>query len=198
MGEQCYRISSFVGKGSDIIAELEFSILYALQALHTPWMDEIMKGITSLGNKGWIWILTGVILFLFKKTRKTGTAVLLSLLAVLLLGNLILKPSVARLRPCWLDRSVPLLIEVPKDYSFPSGHSMASFAAAASLWFADRRWGCLALLLAGLIAFSRLYLFVHFPTDVLCGILLGILAAWLVRFGGRQYKRQKEMRRAGE
>jgi len=160
--------------------ELEFAILHGLQKLHTPVLDWLMVHISFLGNSGWLFILLGGILLAFKRTRKTGFAVLLSLFAGLLIGNLFLKNLVMRSRPCWLDQAVPLLLESPSDFSFPSGHTLASFETAVSIFLYHKGWGCVMLLLAAAIAFSRLYLFVHFPTDVLCGMGLGILIAWCV------------------
>lgn len=162
------------------MAGIEFGILYFLQSLHTSWLDVFMKEITGLGDHGIFWIVTGVALLCFKKTRLMGFCVMLSLAAGLLIGNIVLKNLIARERPCWLDKSIPLLIKNPRDYSFPSGHTLASFEGAVSIWFYDRKWGTAALILAVLISFSRLYLFVHFPTDVLGGMILGILIAVLV------------------
>ena len=158
----------------------EFDILYFLQSLHTQWLDLFMKSVTSLGDHGIFWILTGLALLCFRPTRPVGLCVLLSLAAGFLIGNLILKNLVARERPCWIDGSIPLLVKNPRDYSFPSGHTLASFEGAVSIWLYNRRWGWAFLALAACIAFSRLYLFVHFPTDVLGGMILGILIAWLV------------------
>ncbi|WP_312426049.1 phosphatase PAP2 family protein [Lacrimispora sp.] len=158
----------------------EFSILYFLQSLHTPWLDVLMKEITSLGDHGIFWILTGVILLCFKNTRIIGLCVILSLAVGFLVGNTFLKNVIARERPCWIDSSVPLLIHNPRDYSFPSGHTLASFEGAVSIWLYNRKWGTAALILAALIGFSRMYLFVHFPTDVLGGLILGVLIAFLV------------------
>lgn len=152
---------------------MEFELLYMLQKLHTPFLDELMKAVTFLGDNGWIWILLGALLLCGKRTRRIGIAVMLSLAAGLLIGNILIKPLVARQRPCWLDPSVALLIQNPKDFSFPSGHTLAGFEAAVSLLLYRRSWGLWALGLAALIGFSRLYLFVHFPTDVLAGALLG-------------------------
>ena len=137
---------------------MDFSILYALQHLHNAVLDRVMVGITSLGNAGWIWI---------------------ALILDLILCNLVLKPLAARPRPCWIDEQVKLLVAAPKDYSFPSGHSAASFAAAVSIFVMHKKEGAAALILACLIAFSRLYLFVHFPTDVLAGIAVGFICAFL-------------------
>ncbi|WP_313155103.1 phosphatase PAP2 family protein [Lacrimispora sp.] len=164
------------------MAGTEFGILYFLQSLHTPWLDVLMKEITSLGDHGMFWILTGVVLLCFKKTRLMGLCVILSLAAGLLIGNTFLKNMIARERPCWIDNSVPLLINNPRDYSFPSGHTLASFEGAVSIWLYNRKWGTAALILAALIGFSRMYLFVHFPSDVLGGLVLGILIAVLVHF----------------
>ncbi len=152
---------------------MDFSILYQLQALHDPLLDRLMVALTFLGDKGWFWILLGGALLCCKKTRAWGAAVLLSLTVGFFLGNCLLKELVGRSRPCWLDETVRLLVAVPRDFSFPSGHTMAGFEAAVSIFLYDRRWGLAALCLAALIGFSRLYLFVHFPTDVLAGALLG-------------------------
>ena len=157
--------------------EAEFGILYFLQSLHTPWLDAVMKNITHLGDSGIFWILTGLALFCFKKTRRMGFCVLLSLAGGLLIGNIFLKNLVARDRPCWIDPTIQLLVASPKDFSFPSGHTMASFEAAVSIFLYNRRWGAASIVLAVLISISRLYLIVHFPSDVLTGLVLGTVIA---------------------
>lgn len=124
------------------LLELEFSILYFIQGLHTPFLDRFMTAVTSLGDKGWFFIVLGIILFCFKRTRKMGAAVLLSLAAGGLIGNVVLKNLVMRDRPCWIDESVRLLIQNPKDFSFPSGHTLASFETAVSIFLYNRKWGC--------------------------------------------------------
>ena len=139
-----------------------------------------MVFITSLGDHGWFWLLMGVLLFSFPRTRLLGGCMLISIAAGFLLGNVLLKNMAARQRPCWLDPSVELLVRVPKDFSFPSGHSLVSFEGAVCIFLFNRKWGIPALMLAVLIAFSRLYLFVHFPTDVLAGIIMGTVIAWSV------------------
>lgn len=151
----------------------EFELLYWLQAQRTPWLDWLMTKITFLGNSGIFWILLGLVLVCMVRTRRIGLSMLVSIVIGAVIGNLILKNLIARERPCWVDSQVLLLIENPKDYSFPSGHTMVSFEGAVSIWMGNRRWGVAALILAVLIAGSRLYLFVHFPTDVLCGAVLG-------------------------
>lgn len=165
---------------SEVLAEAELPFLYWLQTLHTPVLDRMMTGISALGNSGLCFILLGLVLLLFQKTRKAGLAVLLSLTAGLIIGNLGLKNLFLRERPCWIDETVPLLLARPHDYSFPSGHSLAAFEAAVSVFLYYRRWGTGLLVFAAVMAFSRMYLFVHFPTDVLAGALLGSLIALCV------------------
>lgn len=165
---------------AEVLSEAEFSFLYWLQTLHTPVLDRLMTGISFLGNSGICFILLGVVLLCFQKTRKTGLSILLSLLMGLVIGNLGLKNLFMRQRPCWIDGTVPLLLASPHDYSFPSGHSLAAFETAVSVFLNHRRWGILLLVFAAVMAFSRMYLFVHFPTDVLAGMLLGSLFAWCV------------------
>ena len=160
----------------------EFLILdFIRDNLTSPFMDTLMKAITFLGNGGWIWIAFGVILSLIPKTRKIGFTVCLGLIFSLLVCNLTLKPLVARVRPYEI-KEIVLIIAKPHDYSFPSGHSSASFAGAVAIFLNNKKWGSLAVLLAALIAFSRLYLYVHFPTDVIGGMILGSLCAVLGYF----------------
>lgn len=155
--------------------EWEFAILDMLQTIQNPVLTKIMAFITMLGEAGWFWILLGVVLLCTKKYRKCGVAVLLALILDFILANVILKPLVARPRPCWIRDNIELLVRVPKDYSFPSGHTMASFASAGALLFTEKKFGIPAFILAALMGISRLYFYVHFPTDVLAGVLLGIL-----------------------
>ena len=159
-----------------------------------------MPIVTHLGDGGILWIALAVILLCLPKYRKTGFAMGAALLMGLLICNLWLKPMVGRLRPfdyqlqCY-GRLIPLLIEAPTDYSFPSGHTIASFEAATVLLIRHKKWGIGAMVLAALIAFSRLYLYVHYPTDVLASVVLGIgiafAANYLVNQGYALYERKK-------
>lgn len=166
--------------------EWEFSILYALQEIHNPVLDQVMLFITSLGDDGWFWLAIGVICLVFKKHRKMGLQLLLSMLGTFIIGNLILKNVFARPRPCDIDVAVNLLISRPHGHSFPSGHSINSMVAAVALFLNNKKIGIPAIIIATLIGFSRLYLFVHFPTDVLAGFILAILIAIAVDWGFRQ------------
>ena len=138
-----------------------------------------------------VWESAAAALLCTKKYRRQGAVLLLGLLCGLLVGNVCLKHLVARARPCWLDESVHLLIASPTDYSFPSGHTLSSTISATILTKADRRFGYAAIPLAVLLAFSRLYLFVHFPSDVLAGAVLGLVIGEVVsRYGPKLFRRR--------
>lgn len=173
------------------LTRLDFSVLYAIQdALRCGFFDFLMPKITWLGNGGLIWILAAAVLLCIRKRRRYGVLLLIGLALGLLIGNIILKNAAARPRPCWLDPTVQLLIRAPRDYSFPSGHTMASVIGATVLTGADRRFAPVAIPLAALIAFSRLYLFVHFPSDVLAAVVIGLAIGGLVLFAHRQWLRR--------
>lgn len=158
---------------------MEFHILYQLIELRNPILNGVMIFVSSLGDGGLIWIILTIVLLFFKKTRQMAVAMAISLILMQLIGNMALKNLIQRSRPCWIDTSIPMLIPVPKDYSFPSGHTYVSFCAAAAIYLHQKKWGILAFILASLIAFSRLYLFVHFPTDILGGIVLGLVTGFI-------------------
>ena len=121
-----------------------------------------------------------VILLLIPKTRKSGVYMAVALIADLIICNVILKPIVARIRPYSINQTVHLLVTPLKDYSFPSGHTAASFASVSALYFAGRkRMAAGTLIVSVLIAFSRMYLYVHYPTDVLGGLIIGLLCGWI-------------------
>ena len=159
---------------------MELAILDFIQSnLRSGIMDSVMTFITGLGDSGKIWIACTILLLLIPKTRKAGLAMGIALALEIVCCNVILKPFVARIRPCDVNTAVQLLIERPLDYSFPSGHTASSFAAASALYFGRKKLWIPAAVLAGLIGFSRLYLYVHYPTDVLAGALIGIMMGWL-------------------
>ena len=147
----------------DTIQNIDFAILHWIHNnLQCNFLDFIMPKITALGSSGAIWIIDGIILSI-------------GLIMSLLIGNLLLKPLVARPRPCWIESNFPLLVSNPTDYSFPSGHTLASTISAVIITYADKKFGIIAIILATLITFSRLYLFVHFPSDVFAAIILGVI-----------------------
>ena len=159
---------------------MEIQILNWLQGLHTPILDKLMCLITHLGDAGIIWILMTIVMLLIPKTRKSGVVMAAALVVDVLLCNVVLKNLVARVRPYDVNTAVQVLVSKPKDFSFPSGHTAASFASVAALYLAgEKKLWKVALVLAILIAFSRMYLYVHYPTDILGGIIFGILSAWI-------------------
>ena len=170
------------------------------EKLWCPVFDAIMPWITLLGDGGIFWIAVAATLLFIPKYRKAGLAMGAALLMGLVLCNLTLKPLVARMRPYdfvleHYGRNISLLVSTPHDFSFPSGHTIASFEAAAALLIHDKKLGIPAMILACLIAFSRLYLYLHYVTDVLFSVLLGVALAfvgsWLVKKGYCIWKRKK-------
>ena len=159
---------------------IELSILDWIQTLHTPFLDKIMAFITRLGDAGIIWIVLSIVLLLIPKTRKSGAVMVAALVVDVLLCNIVLKNLVARTRPYDVNTGVHLLVAKLHDYSFPSGHTAASFASVTALYLAgEKKVWKFALVLACLIAISRLYLYVNYPTDVLGGILFGVISGYL-------------------
>ena len=142
-------------------------------------LDRIMPIITSLGNAGFIWILICVVMICSKKYRLYGFMMGIALIFCAVIGNLTLKPIVARIRPFDANPLMDgLLINAPKDFSFPSGHTMTSFSCACVLLYMNRKMGIAALILSSAIAFSRLYLYVHYPSDVFSGMIIGIILSY--------------------
>jgi len=162
------------------VTKADLAVLDFIQEhIRADFLDPFMTVVTALGNSGILWVALAAVLLIFKRSRKYGLMVAVALILGVLICNVTLKPLVARIRPCELVESVKLLISAPADYSFPSGHTTSSFAAASALFFSGAKGRYAALALALLIAFSRLYLYVHYPTDVLTGMIIGIFCGWL-------------------
>ena len=160
--------------------KMELQILDWIQQMRTPVGDVWMVFISRLGNAGMIWILFTCLLLMIPRTRRWGAALAAALCLDAIICNILLKPMVCRIRPCDVNQTIQLLIARPADYSFPSGHTAASFAAVAALYFAGaKKWWKITLPLAILMAFSRMYLYVHYPTDVLGGLIIGLLCGWI-------------------
>ena len=148
--------------------------------LWCPFLDVVMPIITMFGDAGIFWIAVSVLLLFTKKYRKVGLGMAFALTMGLLVCNLYLKPTVARIRPYdfqlkYFAKEITLLAGTMHDFSFPSGHTIASFEACTVLMLGDKKLGIPATILAILIAFSRLYLYVHYPTDVIVSVVLGTL-----------------------
>ena len=171
---------------------MEFSFLYAIP--RTEVLDSFFLGLTRVaGSYGQLWLIIAALLLIFKKTRKAGISVLIAYLAVYLLGQIILKQLISRPRPCQIDQAFALLVARPSSSSFPSTHSAWAFGAATAIFMRHRKLGAAAYAVAALIAFSRMYMFLHFPTDVLfgtaLGIALGVLAHWITKALWKRFAR---------
>mgnify|MGYP003289474077 CR=1 FL=1 len=177
------------------------------QNLQCEFLDFLMPLITLLGDAGIFWIACSVVLMLIPKQRKAGFAMGAALLIGVVVCNMIMKPAFARIRPYaynldilkldWQDflAKGKLLVEESWDFSFPSGHTIASFEASVALLKSNKRLGIPALILACLIAFSRMYLYVHYPTDVIASVILGTVFAlfshWLVQIIAARIEQRK-------
>ncbi len=172
---------------------IEFAILDFIQEhIRSPLLDKIMPFVTLFGDGGIFWIVVTLMLMVIPKTRKLGIAAAVSLVVEALCCNVIIKPLVARIRP-YDVRNVALLVKAPTDYSFPSGHTGASFAVATALCFGKSpKLGIPAVVMAVVIAFSRLYLYVHYPTDVLAGMVIGTITGFLGVFVVERMEKKRE------
>lgn len=165
----------------ELLIHMEGPILLWIQEyLRNDFLTPIMKFITHLGDSGAIWIIAAVVFLLFAKTRKTGMVMALSMVFNLFATNIVLKQVLARTRPYEVVEGLERIIEAQSDFSFPSGHTACSFAGAVVIFLmCPRKVGVPAMIFAVLISLSRLYVGVHFPTDVLGGAIVGTLSALL-------------------
>ena len=161
----------------------DLPVLDWIQAnLKSAVMDTVMPIITVFGDAGIFWMVMAALLFIIPKTRKTGLGMAIAMMIGLIVCNITLKPLVARIRPYDLQLqelgiTIQWLGDKMPDFSFPSGHTIASFEAAVVMLKNSKKLGIPAMILAVLISFSRLYLYVHYPTDVIASIILGTLFA---------------------
>lgn len=158
---------------------MELSILFWLRQFASPWLDAFFSFYTSLNNHGEMWLLLCAVLLTFKKTRKFGLLCLVGLGLEFILSDFIIKNIIARPRP-FIEVAYTLPIKAPGGYSMPSGHSASSFLMVGMFFGYSQKGKWAVLVLALLMAFSRLYLFVHYPSDVLVGILIGLLCSWVM------------------
>ena len=176
--------------------QFEASILLWIQENLRGVMDGFWVFVTHLGDGGYLWIALGVALLFFKKTRPIGFTVLISLLINFIITNVTLKDLIARPRPFVVNDTIVTLIKAPTSYSFPSGHTSGSFSAMLALYrWVPKKIGIPAIILASMIAFSRMYIGVHYPTDILGGIVVGFMSSiwayYLVRRVGNMIREKK-------
>lgn len=159
-----------------MITAIDFRILNLIQRkMRCSFLDCMMPKISMLGNFGIVWIVCAVLFLASSKYEDMGEEILWGLIFGVLFGNLLLKHLFARPRPFQIDRTKSLLIKEPKDFSFPSGHTLSSVISVCVLLHTNLWFGIIGAALCLLILFSRMYLFVHYPSDILGGIGLGIL-----------------------
>lgn len=163
------------------LVNLDISITeFFVNMTHSPIVDKIMVFFTSLGDAGFIWILCGIVFLIFKKTRTMGAALLLSLAFSFLISQLVIKELIDRSRPHMVVEGVNLLISVPRGSSFPSSHTATAFASAMSIFCFSKKYSIIALALAALIGFTRIYLCVHFLSDVIVGAIFGAAMGFFI------------------
>lgn len=154
-------------------------IRYVQTHCHNRVTDLIFPLLSRIGNAGAVWLAAAIFLGYNRHTRSFAFMLFFSMVLAHIISQ-ILKPIIGRPRPFVQNPGVHLLIHTPGGYSCPSGHSASSFAAATVIWLFSSRFGTAALVLALLIAFSRVFLFVHYPSDTILGSLLGVLCAFIV------------------
>lgn len=163
--------------------EFEIKILdFIQQTFSCKFLDYFFIAITSLSNSGIFWIILAVVLLCFKKTRKTGICLGVALILGEVFGNLILKNIFARPRPYVVNADAHVIIKKLSSYSFPSGHARCATESAVAIFANNKKWGTVAIVIAVLTAFSRMYLYMHYPTDVLAGAALGVIDGLLAVF----------------
>lgn len=159
--------------------------------LHCGFLDVLAPILSLFAEAGIFYIALSILFLAVPKTRRMGLCTGLALLFGVILCNMILKPMIARPRPFdyqleHFGKEILLLVKAPHDYSFPSGHTIAAFEFAVAAWLNDKRIGIPAFILAILVAFSRMYLYVHYPTDVIVAAVLGTALAFLGTFLGKK------------
>lgn len=153
----------------------EIEILRWFESLHGSALDGIMTGASLLATSGIVWILIGIVLISMSRS-KDGIGLMASVILAYIIVDVVLKPIVCRERPFAVE-DLEVLGAIPTTWSFPSGHTASAFAGAVSILLIDRKAGAVATAFAILVGISRLYLCVHWPTDVLAGAVIGILSA---------------------
>lgn len=167
------------------ITNFDFSVLDALQKIHSPVLNVIMAVFTYLGDAGILWIFLSLVFLRVKKTRQMGAAGGLSLVLEVFISELMIKHLVRRTRPFVVHDWIDTIVHKPSSYSFPSGHTCTSFCFSTAVFCFNRKLGLICYAVSAVIGFSRLYFYIHYPTDVLCGalegVILGATAAFIVK-----------------
>lgn len=173
----------------EAITQFDFSVLnFIRDNLKCDFLDWLMVFLSRIGEGGIVWFAIAIPMLFNKKSRTCGVVMILSMGVTLLFGEFFLKNLVGRVRPCNVNTDIEMLVKRPSSFSFPSGHTSSSFASATTIFQWNKKVGIIALVLAFAIAFSRLYNYVHFPTDIIAGALFGIFTSMLVYYIFRKYQ----------
>ncbi|MGL4739555.1 MAG: phosphatase PAP2 family protein [Sarcina sp.] len=162
-----------------VIKVLDYRCMYAVTKLHNPILNSIMIFFTTIGDFGAVWLLLAAIFLFFKKLRKVGILIFLGELLNIIVVT-ILKDTIQRPRPFLTLPNYHPLITPPTSFSFPSGHASSAIVAALIIAYYLKKWAIPAFTLAFIIGFSRIYVGVHYPSDVIVGFLIGIICGYLV------------------
>lgn len=173
----------------EAITQFDFAVLdFIRDNLRCDFLDWLMVFLSRIGEGGIIWFAIAIPMLFFKKSRFCGVTMIVSMGITLLLGEFLFKNLVGRVRPCNVNTEIEMLVKRPSSFSFPSGHTSSSFASATTLFLWNKKCGIATFALAALIAFSRLYNYVHFPTDIIAGALFGIFTSILVYYIFKKYQ----------
>lgn len=180
----------------EAIYNFDFNILNAIQqSMRCEFLDSFTLALSYVTTSGIIWVILGVTMLLFRKTRTSGIIMLISLTVVFLAGDVLLKHLINRSRPFTVNPDVVLLIKSPSGSSFPSTHSGFASAVTTILFARNRIFGFIAAVMTFCIAFSRLYFYVHYPTDVFAGLMLGVLCALIILWLSKQINLKRKVLR---
>ncbi len=169
----------------------EFTILDWIQNnMRSPWLDTLVANFSELANIGAPWILLALVLIMYKPTRRTGCFLAAAMLLEFVVVDMGMKPLFDRPRPCDVNTAIDMLVQRPNSASFPSGHSAQAFVVSSALYYCHSKLFVPVLVVSVLMALSRLYLYVHFPTDVMIGMLVG----WLCGFVAVEFCRKWELK----
>ncbi len=185
----------------DIVNNFDFSVLDAIYSgLRSQWLDPVMAGLSYFASNGIGWFILSLLLLIPRKTRIAGAIALSAMLIGVVSGEIIAKNLICRIRPYHIyeefhGEAMPFVLNAgaEKGYSFPSGHTTCSFACAVAYFKINRKVGVVTLIIASLIGFSRLYNYVHFPTDVFAGVLWGIASGLLALWIFKKFSLERKM-----
>ena len=149
-------------------------LLFIQENIRNPILSRIFVPLTIIGNSGVFLVVVGIIMCIIKKTRRIGMVFLASIVIGFIINDIVIKNIVRRIRPFEAISALEILVKAPKSFSFPSGHTASFFAAATSLFYNSRRNAFVSLVIATAMGFSRMYVGVHYPSDVLAGMVVGV------------------------